>query len=58
MACGGSHSACLSSSGNVYTWGQGAYGQLGQGLDVDSSSEPMILNKLRGKEIVTVREQA
>lgn len=42
----------------MYTWGQGAYGQLGQGLDVDSSSEPMILNKLRGKEIVTVSEEA
>lgn len=54
MVCGGSHSACLSAAGSVYTWGQGTYGQLGQGLDVDCAFEPMVLNKLRGKSICSV----
>lgn len=54
VACGGNHSACLSTSNNVYTWGCGTYGQLGQGIDVESSFEPLLLHKLSGKEICAV----
>ena len=54
VACGGSHSACLSTSNDVYTWGCGTYGQLGQGIDVESSFEPLLLHKLSGKEICAV----
>lgn len=31
VACGGSHSCAASASGALYTWGWGAYGQLGHG---------------------------
>lgn len=57
IACGGNHCVCLSNTGIVYSWGQGVYGQLGQGLDVDTASEPMILHKLRGKDICSVTEE-
>ena len=29
IACGGSHSAAISSAGELYTWGKGRYGRLG-----------------------------
>lgn len=54
IACGGNHCLCLSNTGSIYSWGQGVYGQLGQGLDIDKSMEPLLLNKLRGKEITAV----
>lgn len=54
IACGGNHCLCLSNTGSIYSWGQGVYGQLGQGLDIDKSMEPLLLNKLRGKEITSV----
>lgn len=54
IACGGNHCVCLSNTGIVYSWGQGVYGQLGQGLDVDTAFEPMVLHKLRGKDISSV----
>ena len=31
VACGSSHAAALSSSGELYTWGLGEYGRLGHG---------------------------
>lgn len=54
IAGGGSHSACLSSTGNIYTWGNGIYGQLGQGLDRGMVTEPAIVTKLRGKDITSI----
>ena len=38
----------------VYTWGEGLYGQLGHGIEVDHLFEPTILSKLVGKEIINV----
>lgn len=38
----------------VYTWGEGLYGQLGHGIEVDHLIEPTVLSKLIGKEIVNV----
>lgn len=31
IACGGAHSAAITSSGELYTWGKGRYGRLGHG---------------------------
>ena len=35
VACGGAHSACITSSGELYTWGKGRYGRLGHGDSED-----------------------
>ena len=29
IACGGAHSAAITASGELYTWGKGRYGRLG-----------------------------
>lgn len=39
IGCGASHSMCIDFNGNLYTWGQGAHGQLGHG-DRESRSRP------------------
>lgn len=31
ISCGGAHSAAISRSGKLYTWGRGRYGRLGHG---------------------------
>lgn len=35
IACGGAHSACITSAGELYTWGKGRYGRLGHGDSED-----------------------
>ena len=35
MACGAEHSIALMGNGEVYSWGWGAYGNLGDGETVD-----------------------
>ena len=35
IACGSSHSAAITSNGELYTWGQGAHGRLGHGDKAD-----------------------
>lgn len=39
VACGGAHSACITASGELYTWGKGRYGRLGHG-DSDDQLRP------------------
>ncbi|XP_041693949.1 RCC1 domain-containing protein 1-like isoform X5 [Coregonus clupeaformis] len=39
ISCGSRHTAAVTSTGDLYTWGWGEYGQLGQGT-VSSSDEP------------------
>lgn len=34
IACGGSHALALTSSGEVYSWGEARYGQLGLGKNL------------------------
>jgi E3 ubiquitin-protein ligase HERC2 len=34
IACGSSHSAAITSSGELYTWGLGEYGRLGHGDNI------------------------
>lgn len=41
VAAGGAHSACVTSAGDLYTWGKGRYGRLGH-----SDSEDQLKPKL------------
>lgn len=50
IACGGSHSGAITVSGDVYTWGNGQYGQLGIG-SVRSRKVPTKVRLLSGKAI-------
>lgn len=43
IACGGAHSAAITSEGELYTWGQGQYGRLGHGDEV-SQFTPKLVN--------------
>ncbi|XP_077559435.1 E3 ubiquitin-protein ligase HERC2 isoform X3 [Haemaphysalis longicornis] len=47
VACGGAHSACITASGELYTWGKGRYGRLGHG-DSDDQLKPKKVEALSG----------
>uniref|UniRef100_L7LWK3 HECT-type E3 ubiquitin transferase n=1 Tax=Rhipicephalus pulchellus TaxID=72859 RepID=L7LWK3_RHIPC len=47
VACGGAHSACITASGELYTWGKGRYGRLGHG-DSDDQLRPKKVEALSG----------
>uniref|UniRef100_A0A2H8TU70 HECT-type E3 ubiquitin transferase n=1 Tax=Melanaphis sacchari TaxID=742174 RepID=A0A2H8TU70_9HEMI len=53
IACGGAHSAAITSEGELYTWGQGQYGRLGHGDEV-SQFTPKLVKELIGKNIIQV----
>jgi len=42
VAAGGAHSACVTSAGELFTWGKGRYGRLGHG-DSDDQSRPKLV---------------
>lgn len=42
IACGSSHSAALTSSGELYTWGLGEYGRLGHGDNTTQLKPKMV----------------
>ena len=44
IAAGDEHSACLDSNGNIYTWGNGAYGQLMNAIFEDEPHPTAIYN--------------
>jgi E3 ubiquitin-protein ligase HERC2 len=47
VACGGAHSAAITASGELYTWGKGRYGRLGHG-DSDDQLKPKLVEALLG----------
>ena len=53
IACGGSHSACITNTGELYTWGKGRYGRLGHG-DSDDQLLPKLVEALRGQRVIDV----
>ncbi|XP_023713900.1 E3 ubiquitin-protein ligase HERC2 [Cryptotermes secundus] len=53
IACGSSHSAAITSNGELYTWGLGEYGRLGHGDNV-TQLKPKLVKSLLGNRIVQV----
>ncbi|XP_075228227.1 E3 ubiquitin-protein ligase HERC2 isoform X3 [Lycorma delicatula] len=53
IACGSSHSAAITSSGELYTWGLGEYGRLGHG-DMLTQLKPKLVKALLGHHIIKV----
>ena len=53
IACGGHHSAAITSAGWLYTWGKGRYGRLGHG-DSDDQLKPKVIAALQGYKVVDV----
>ncbi|XP_017782464.1 PREDICTED: E3 ubiquitin-protein ligase HERC2 isoform X2 [Nicrophorus vespilloides] len=53
IACGSSHSAAISSSGELFTWGLGEYGRLGHGDNI-TQLKPKLVKTLVGHRIVQV----
>lgn len=45
IACGSSHSAALTSSGELYTWGLGEYGRLGHGDNATQLKPKMVITR-------------
>lgn len=50
VACGAEHSACCTENGNVYSWGWGRYGNIGDGDTVDRY-EPVRVRGLDGLKV-------
>uniref|UniRef100_A0A3Q3L017 HECT and RLD domain containing E3 ubiquitin protein ligase 4 n=1 Tax=Labrus bergylta TaxID=56723 RepID=A0A3Q3L017_9LABR len=48
VACGFWHSLALSRGGQVFSWGQNRFGQLGLGLNGQSISTPQVIQSLHG----------
>ncbi|KAL8206719.1 UNVERIFIED_CONTAM: hypothetical protein K2H54_021411, partial [Gekko kuhli] len=48
LACGDHHSMALSKGGELFTWGQNEYGQLGVGREMSSAREPQLVQALEG----------
>ena len=46
IAAGGAHSACITSLGELYTWGKGRYGRLGHG-DSEDLTKPKLVRPRR-----------
>ncbi|KAF7995498.1 hypothetical protein HCN44_006605 [Aphidius gifuensis] len=53
IACGSSHSAAISSNGQLYTWGLGEYGRLGHG-DTATQLKPKLVEALIGQRVIQV----
>ncbi|XP_026481647.1 E3 ubiquitin-protein ligase HERC2-like [Ctenocephalides felis] len=53
IACGSSHSAAITSSGELYTWGLGEYGRLGHG-DNCTQVKPKLVKALSGHRVVQI----
>jgi len=53
ITCGSYHTAAVTKSGKLYTWGGGMYGKLGVGNE-QGSSIPVLVDKLRDKCVINV----
>uniref|UniRef100_A0A672Q5U6 E3 ubiquitin-protein ligase HERC2 n=1 Tax=Sinocyclocheilus grahami TaxID=75366 RepID=A0A672Q5U6_SINGR len=53
IAAGGAHSACITASGELYTWGKGRYGRLGHG-DSEDQLKPKLVEALQGHRVIDV----
>ncbi|CAH1402584.1 unnamed protein product [Nezara viridula] len=53
IACGSSHSAAITSNGELYSWGLGEYGRLGHG-DFQTQLKPKLVKALAGHHIIKV----
>lgn len=53
ISCGGAHSAAITSTGELYTWGKGRYGQLGHS-DSDDQMKPKLVEALLGYRVIDV----
>uniref|UniRef100_A0AAY4E4J6 E3 ubiquitin-protein ligase HERC2 n=1 Tax=Denticeps clupeoides TaxID=299321 RepID=A0AAY4E4J6_9TELE len=53
VAAGGAHSACVTASGELYTWGKGRYGRLGHG-DSEDQLKPKLVDALQGHRVIDV----
>ena len=54
ISAGYDHVLILGSDGNVYAWGNNEAGQLGRTIDTQFTSTPMVVQGLRGKNIIAV----
>lgn len=53
VAAGGAHSACITSKGELFTWGKGRYGRLGHG-DSEDQTRPKQVEALKDFHVVNV----
>ncbi|CAN6464089.1 unnamed protein product [Victoria cruziana] len=53
IACGDCHTALVSSSGRLFTFGEGAFGALGHG-DLKSNAQPREVQSLKGLKVKSV----
>jgi RCC1 and BTB domain-containing protein len=53
VTCGGFHTAAITDTGELYTWGGGEHGQLGHGDKVNKTS-PCLVEALRDKLLVQI----
>ena len=54
VAAANKHSVAITASGEIYTWGSNALGQLGYGtFDSGSSTSPRLVDALKGRVVVT-----
>uniref|UniRef100_A0A674AQ05 HECT and RLD domain containing E3 ubiquitin protein ligase 4 n=1 Tax=Salmo trutta TaxID=8032 RepID=A0A674AQ05_SALTR len=54
VACGYRHSHALSRGGQVYSWGQNRYGQLGLGVAGQGISTPQVIQSLHGIPFIQI----
>jgi hypothetical protein len=46
VACGYAHMACITTTGQLFVWGEGKHGQLGLGSHIKQSSRPYLVSSL------------
>ncbi|KAL9851152.1 putative E3 ubiquitin-protein ligase HERC4 isoform 1-T1 [Geothlypis trichas] len=54
IACGDQHAMALSRGGELFTWGQNTHGQLGVGSQTTLTSEPQLVERLKGVPLAQI----